>query len=70
MWLRLVRWTAPALVGLTVVAEGVETEAELAELRNARCDAAQGFLLGRPASLANNTRHLAPIVDDAHPFQQ
>jgi diguanylate cyclase (GGDEF)-like protein len=57
-------------LGITVVAEGVETEAELAELRNARCDAAQGFLLGRPASLADNTRHLAPIVDDAHPVQQ
>jgi diguanylate cyclase (GGDEF)-like protein len=38
-------------LGLTVVAEGVETEAELAALRNAHCDAAQGFLLGRPASL-------------------
>jgi EAL domain-containing protein (putative c-di-GMP-specific phosphodiesterase class I) len=38
-------------LGLTVVAEGVETEAELTALRNAHCDAAQGFLLGRPASL-------------------
>jgi diguanylate cyclase (GGDEF)-like protein len=38
-------------LGLTVVAEGVETEHELAQLRDARCDVAQGFLLGRPQPL-------------------
>ncbi|HEV7526573.1 MAG TPA: EAL domain-containing protein [Acidimicrobiia bacterium] len=46
-------------LGLTVVAEGVETEGELAELRNASCDAAQGFLLGRPAHLTTSTQHRA-----------
>jgi diguanylate cyclase (GGDEF)-like protein len=35
-------------LGLTVVAEGVETEHELAELRRFGCDVAQGFHLGRP----------------------
>jgi diguanylate cyclase (GGDEF)-like protein len=40
-------------LGLAVVAEGVETEAELAELRKAHCDEAQGFLLGRPAPFGN-----------------
>ncbi|MGH9043593.1 MAG: putative bifunctional diguanylate cyclase/phosphodiesterase [Acidimicrobiales bacterium] len=39
-------------LGLNVVAEGVETEAELAQLKDSRCDEAQGFLLGRPAPLA------------------
>ena len=39
-------------LGLEVVAEGVETEIELAQLREAKCDTAQGFLLGRPAPLS------------------
>ncbi|MDQ6800806.1 MAG: EAL domain-containing protein [Acidobacteriota bacterium] len=34
---------------LRVVAEGVETEAELAFLRSAGCEEVQGFLMGRPA---------------------
>jgi diguanylate cyclase (GGDEF)-like protein len=40
-------------LGLEVVAEGVETELELEQLREANCDEAQGFLLGRPAPLSN-----------------
>jgi diguanylate cyclase len=35
---------------LEVVAEGVETDAQLARLRELGCDGAQGFLLGRPVS--------------------
>lgn len=36
-------------LGLTVVAEGVEDEATLALLLEARCDFVQGYLIGRPA---------------------
>ena len=37
-------------LGLMTVAEGVESEEQLALLRALGCDAAQGFLLGRPMS--------------------
>ena len=35
-------------LGITAIAEGVETPAQLAELRALRCDAAQGYLFSRP----------------------
>ncbi len=37
-------------LGLDVIAEGVETEAQLALLRELGCDAAQGYAIGRPVS--------------------
>ncbi|MGB5660703.1 MAG: EAL domain-containing protein, partial [Thermoanaerobaculia bacterium] len=38
---------------LGVVAEGVETAEQLRFLRNADCESAQGFLLGRPTAAAD-----------------
>jgi EAL domain-containing protein (putative c-di-GMP-specific phosphodiesterase class I) len=38
-------------LGLPVLAEGVETEAELQFLRDESCDEVQGYLLGRPAHI-------------------
>ena len=41
------------VLGVEVIAEGVETEAQLAALRDVGCSAAQGYLLGRPKPLAD-----------------
>jgi len=40
-------------MSMEVVAEGVETTAQLDILRRTSCSTAQGFLMGRPAPLAN-----------------
>ncbi len=37
-------------LGLNVIAEGVETDAQLEQLRELGCDAAQGYAIGRPVS--------------------
>lgn len=58
-------------LGLPVLAEGVETEAELQFLNDEKCDEVQGYLLGRPASIdqfAHVTEGLvqqAPVTMDA-----
>jgi diguanylate cyclase (GGDEF)-like protein len=53
-------------LGMDVLAEGVETEAQLEFLISSGCDTVQGFLLGRPAPLAvevleNNSRALRQV---------
>jgi diguanylate cyclase len=52
-------------LGLTVVAEGVETDHELAELRRFGCDDAQGFLFSRPMPAAAFERWLGGVRDKA-----
>jgi diguanylate cyclase len=54
-------------LGLPVLAEGVETDAELQFLRDEMCDEVQGYLLGRPAAIGD-FRHLThndPVVENA-----
>ena len=46
-------------LGLAVVAEGVETLAQLEFLRERGCDAAQGYVLSRPLPAAQMTLLLA-----------
>jgi predicted signal transduction protein with EAL and GGDEF domain len=54
---------------LTVVAEGIETQSELDDVRAARCDLGQGFFLGEPlppSEFEEALRHqqAAPSSDD------
>ncbi|MBO9882803.1 EAL domain-containing protein [Xanthomonas sp. D-109] len=49
-------------LGLDVVAEGVETEAQLRWLRAHGCGGVQGYLLGRPAPLATVLQRLGAVT--------
>ena len=49
-------------LGLDVIAEGIETQSQLAALRELGVEFGQGFLLGRPAPIASGRfRRQAPI---------
>jgi len=52
--------TLARTVGLTVTAEGVETEAQLEWLRRHRCDEAQGYLIARPMPAHDVLKRYAP----------
>jgi EAL domain-containing protein (putative c-di-GMP-specific phosphodiesterase class I) len=45
-------------LGMTVVAEGIERETQLAPLLACGCGEAQGYLFGRPMSATDFERHL------------
>jgi EAL domain-containing protein (putative c-di-GMP-specific phosphodiesterase class I) len=48
-------------LGKTIVAEGVETEGQLARLRSLGADTVQGYLLGRPQPASEIDRLLQPV---------
>jgi len=50
-------------LGVTTVAEGVETEEQLACIRNEGCTEVQGYLFGRPSPSDRD----APLIDRIHP---
>jgi EAL domain-containing protein (putative c-di-GMP-specific phosphodiesterase class I) len=52
-------------LGLTVVAEGIETEEVMETLRDCRCDEAQGYLFARPMALPEFDKFLQCEVPGA-----
>ena len=52
-------------LGIGVIAEGIETEEELARVRDIGCDFAQGYLYARPLDVQGATQWI--VEDRAHP---
>jgi len=52
-------------LGLVAVAEGIETEGQLAHMRTVGCDVGQGYLFSRPVPAAEVTAFLTAAREDA-----
>ena len=56
-------------LGIDIIAEGIETEAQLTKIRGEGCDSGQGYLFSRPrpaADLGDLLRHALESCDCAH----
>jgi diguanylate cyclase (GGDEF)-like protein/PAS domain S-box-containing protein len=53
-------------LGMDVVAEGVETTKQLAQLKSLKCEYAQGYLFSKPL----NSKAAEQLILEPHPFQQ
>ncbi|WP_411686044.1 putative bifunctional diguanylate cyclase/phosphodiesterase [Acinetobacter pseudolwoffii] len=57
-------------MGMTVVAEGIETEEQLAYLRDLDCDIAQGYLFSKPLPEEDATAYLTQnMTNDSYTYQ-
>ncbi|WP_263576885.1 putative bifunctional diguanylate cyclase/phosphodiesterase [Acinetobacter pseudolwoffii] len=57
-------------MGMTVVAEGIETEEQLAYLRDLDCDIAQGYLFSKPLQEEEATAYLTQnMTNDSYTYQ-
>jgi EAL domain-containing protein (putative c-di-GMP-specific phosphodiesterase class I) len=54
-------------LGVSIVAEGVETDEQLTALREIGCDSLQGFLIGRPLTVEQLTTWYQKHRSAAHP---
>jgi EAL domain-containing protein (putative c-di-GMP-specific phosphodiesterase class I) len=52
-------------LGMSTIAEGVETPAQLADLRSSGCDSVQGYLLSRPTTAEQVPAMLARVQEFA-----
>nr|WP_273469430.1 EAL domain-containing protein [Sphaerotilus sulfidivorans] len=52
-------------LGLSVLAEGIETEVQASQLIALGCEAGQGYLFGRPAPAAVARQWLSPLPENA-----
>ena len=57
-------------LGLSVVAEGVETEEQRDFLASIGCYAYQGYLFGHPVPIEEFSRFLSPSSSMAHQFER
>jgi EAL domain-containing protein (putative c-di-GMP-specific phosphodiesterase class I) len=57
-------------MGMETIAEGIETEKQLSELKGLLCGYGQGFLLSRPLDTASIEKVLTNMGDSAHIFSR